>query len=140
VECYQGLVEAAYAAVAPAPGARELLAAAKARGWIVAVVTSNAGARVRRWLERTELAGLVAFVVAGEDTARGKPHPDPYLAALARSACAAERSLAVEDSPQGVAAALAAGLPTYAYQPVADAAIAWPSGVLTLSRLDDLKL
>jgi HAD superfamily hydrolase (TIGR01509 family) len=96
---YQDLLEKVYATVPPRAGARDLLAAAKARGWTTGVVTSNGEARTRDWLARAHLADLIDVVVGGDAVQRGKPAPDPYLAALKRAKCAAENALAVEDSP-----------------------------------------
>ncbi len=50
------------------------------------------------------------FVLTREAYRRSKPHPDPYLAALARFGIPPEPVLAVEDSERGLHAALAAGL------------------------------
>jgi beta-phosphoglucomutase-like phosphatase (HAD superfamily) len=48
-------------------------------------------------------------VVVGDDVANGKPHPEPYLLAARRLGVDPARCLAIEDSPTGVASALAAG-------------------------------
>lgn len=48
-------------------------------------------------------------VVAGGEAERGKPHPDPYLLAADRIAIDPRNALALEDSPTGVRAAIAAG-------------------------------
>ena len=53
---------------------------------------------------------LVDFVLTREAYKRSKPHPDPYLAALARFRIGADAALAVEDSERGLRAAVAAGL------------------------------
>lgn len=135
---YQSVVDSAYADVSPTSGAGEMLAAAAASGWVVGIVTSNAGRRTWLWLDRTGLAPLVDFVIAGEDVRRGKPHPEPYLLALSHSGCRAEQAIAVEDSPQGVAAALAAGLTAYAFQPASRPALSWPEGARPLARLQEL--
>jgi HAD superfamily hydrolase (TIGR01509 family) len=50
------------------------------------------------------------FVLTLEDYARSKPHPDPYLAGLARFGAQGTDALAIEDSARGLAAARAAGL------------------------------
>ena len=50
------------------------------------------------------------FVLTIEDYARVKPHPDPYLAGLARFGAATSDALALEDSVRGLASARAAGL------------------------------
>jgi HAD superfamily hydrolase (TIGR01509 family) len=58
---------------------------------------------------------LFAAVVGADDVARSKPHPEPYLSAMARLESRApglrpEECLVFEDSMPGVAAALAAGM------------------------------
>jgi beta-phosphoglucomutase-like phosphatase (HAD superfamily) len=52
-----------------------------------------------------------AAVVTRADVARGKPHPDLYLEAARRLGTAPSDCLALEDSPTGARAALAAGMP-----------------------------
>lgn len=50
------------------------------------------------------------FVLTRESFARGKPHPDGYLAALHRFGATPDEAVVVEDSKQGLDAARAAGL------------------------------
>ena len=50
------------------------------------------------------------FVLTRETYQRSKPHPDPYLAALARYGIGPSNALAIEDSQRGLRAAVAAGL------------------------------
>jgi len=45
-----------------------------------------------------------------KDCAHFKLHPEPYLKALELGGCSAEECLVVEDSPRGLAAAVAAGI------------------------------
>jgi beta-phosphoglucomutase-like phosphatase (HAD superfamily) len=54
-------------------------------------------------------ADRFAVTVAEEDTDLTKPHPDPYLAAMARLGVTADCCVAIEDSPTGVASAQSAG-------------------------------
>jgi HAD superfamily hydrolase (TIGR01509 family) len=136
---YQTLVDEVYATVPPSAGARELLAAAKARGWTVGVVTSNGEARTRAWLGRARLDDLIDIVVDGDSIQRGKPAPDPYLAALARARCKADAALAVEDSPQGAKAACAAGIPTLALVRNSSSIADWPEGVAFVHSLADVR-
>jgi pyrophosphatase PpaX len=49
-------------------------------------------------------------VVAADDVARHKPHPDPLLLALERLGARPEEAAYVGDSPYDVAAAKAAGV------------------------------
>jgi beta-phosphoglucomutase-like phosphatase (HAD superfamily) len=47
--------------------------------------------------------------VTGEDTTRHKPDPAPYIEARSRLAVAPAEALVIEDSPNGVRSARAAG-------------------------------
>jgi beta-phosphoglucomutase-like phosphatase (HAD superfamily) len=48
-------------------------------------------------------------IVTGDMLERGKPHPDPYLAAAAALGVSARECLAIEDSPTGATSAESAG-------------------------------
>ncbi|MGV9381172.1 HAD family hydrolase [Nonomuraea sp. NPDC003707] len=89
------------------PGASELLAELAATAIPTALVSASPRTIVELvlpWLGHT-----FDLVIANEDTARGKPYPDPYLEAARRLGTTPSRCVAVEDSPTGVAAATAAG-------------------------------
>ena len=53
---------------------------------------------------------MVDFAFSGEDCAAHKPAPDIYLKALKALGLTADKAIAVEDSPTGIASAKAAGL------------------------------
>jgi HAD superfamily hydrolase (TIGR01509 family) len=108
--------------VPPIPGALGFVSAARAAGLGTAVVTNAPGANARQMLDTTGLTPLMNTVVLAEEVARGKPHPDPYLAGLDRLSLRAHEALAFEDSPTGIAAAVAAGLFTIALTTSLDAA------------------
>jgi beta-phosphoglucomutase-like phosphatase (HAD superfamily) len=57
-------------------------------------------------------AGVFGAVVAGDDVTFGKPHPESYLLAAAQLGVDVRRCVAIEDSPPGIASALAAGART----------------------------
>jgi beta-phosphoglucomutase-like phosphatase (HAD superfamily) len=82
--------------------------------------------------------GLDAFfgerLVIGAECARAKPHPEPYLEGLRRLGVAAEQSLAFEDSPSGMAAAVAAGLATFGVQTTQAEDILLASGAAAVVR------
>jgi len=124
VQRYQNLIAAAEPAVAPMAGAAELLTEARARGWTIAVVTSRPAASAAAWLARQGLADRIATVVGGDQVARGKPDPEPYLVALSRTGAEAGASLAVEDSPSGALAAAEAGVTVYLLAPAAPVELA----------------
>lgn len=57
-------------------------------------------------------ANTFAAVVCGDEVVHGKPDPEPYLRAAAALGVDVTRCVAVEDSPAGVASALASGART----------------------------
>jgi beta-phosphoglucomutase-like phosphatase (HAD superfamily) len=77
-----------------------------------AVATSSGHGAVERQLGPAGLIPRFQAIVAAGDYARGKPHPDPFLAAAARLDVDPTDCLALEDSHNGVRAAHAAGMMT----------------------------
>jgi HAD superfamily hydrolase (TIGR01509 family) len=96
------------------PGVRELLRQCRARGVALAIATTtsrtNVGALLGAQLGR-DWADWFRAVVCGEDVERKKPDPAVYVEALRRLHVEARAALAIEDSPAGVSAARAAGVP-----------------------------
>ncbi len=90
-------------------GAADTLATL-AGGYHIGVVTSSKRRHFDVIHERSGLSEYFAFVLTREDYVRSKPHPDPYERALEASGSAPEQCVAVEDSPRGVRAAVAAGI------------------------------
>jgi HAD superfamily hydrolase (TIGR01509 family) len=90
------------------PGALELLRAVKRAGLPTALVTSTG----RRLVEvALETLGRDNFdvVVCGDEVVMPKPAPEPYRTAARLLGVAIEDCVAIEDSPTGVASALASG-------------------------------
>ena len=92
------------------PGAEELIDATRAAGLKTALVTNSPRQLVEVALG---LLGSHRFdtTVCGDDVQHGKPHPEPYLTAIGALGLSAADCLAVEDSPSGTQAAVAAGIP-----------------------------
>jgi HAD superfamily hydrolase (TIGR01509 family) len=135
---YNLLIDAAFLGVPLAPDTTATLEAAFRHGWKVGVVTSNAAARSRVWLARHRLTAFIDTVVGGDEVCLGKPQPEPYRVALARSGCTRETSIAVEDSLLGAKSALAAGLRTFGYAPQGRAPIEWPDSVRLIGAFTEL--
>lgn len=117
------------------PGARELLADVRGHGLPTALVSASWSRLIEAVADHmTEDLGGDAFdvVVAGDDVANSKPHPEPYLTAARRLAARPEDCLVIEDSPTGVAAGAAAGCRVVAVPHLA--AIAVP-GVVVIDSL-----
>jgi beta-phosphoglucomutase-like phosphatase (HAD superfamily) len=138
IQLYDKLADAAFHDVAPAPGAAATLEAAFAQGFKVGIVTSTGAARSRRWLAAAGLARFVDVVIGGDEVCLGKPDAEPYLVALARSGCAREASIAVENSAQGAKSALAARLRVFGFAPEGRALVEWPEPVRLIGALDEL--
>ncbi len=96
--------------VAPMSGVTETLRQLHGRVGM-AVVTSSHRDHFEIIHRHTGLLEYFDFVLTREDYTHSKPHPEPYLMALARGARPAHRCLVVEDSARGLNAAVAAGLP-----------------------------
>jgi HAD superfamily hydrolase (TIGR01509 family) len=98
--------------VATLPGALALVAEVAAAGVPYALVTSSE--RVIMEAVMRQLGVTFPVTVCGEDVAATKPDPAPYLLAAARLGADPRYCAALEDSPNGVAAAEAAGCLTVA--------------------------
>lgn len=109
------------------PGAARLLSALAAEGVPYALVTS---ATVELAAARMAAAGLPLppVVIAAADVARSKPHPEGFLAAAAALGVDAADCVVVEDSANGIAAGLAAGMRVIGVGP--HAAVAGPTWTL----------
>ena len=75
------------------------------------VVTSARRVHFETAHASTGLRQYLDFVLTREDYQQTKPHPEPYLTAMARHDLRPEDCIVVEDSERGLAAATAAGLP-----------------------------
>ncbi|MEV4726979.1 HAD family hydrolase [Micromonospora humida] len=90
------------------PGALALLRAVRAAGIPTALVTSSGRPLVEVALDTLGRDSFDA-VVCGDEVDSAKPHPEPYLTAARLLDVPIGRCVAIEDSPTGVASALAAG-------------------------------
>ena len=96
------------------PGVQELLEIATTNGVGLAVASSSPVEWVMPHLERLELAAYFGAILTRTDVdcdpRRTKPAPDIYVLALDALGVDPTHSIAIEDSPNGVIAAKAAGL------------------------------
>lgn len=110
-ELHELVMAEVVAGVPPREGALELVDALRAEGVPLAVASNSRREFVEHVLAGAGLLnGRFDAVVTADDVAEPKPAPDLYLAACAALGAAPGRSAALEDSPVGVASALAAGL------------------------------
>ncbi|MDR2637802.1 MAG: phosphoglycolate phosphatase [Zoogloeaceae bacterium] len=96
-------------AATPYPQVRQGLAALRALGLPLAVVTNKHLAFATPVLARTGLAEFFAFTVGGDSTPHKKPHPEPLLHACRLLEVAPQENLHIGDSIHDARAARAAG-------------------------------
>lgn len=92
----------------------------KARGYRLGLASNSIRPSVELMMQKSSLAGYLDVMLSNEDVERPKPHPDIYLTAAARLGVAPERCLVVEDNPNGIRSAEAAGCPVLVVQSVFD--------------------
>lgn len=97
-----------------APNALDAVVALRAHGCRLWLVTSAQQVYAQSVLNRTELETFFDGMTAGVHPS--KPDPASYLVAIASAGADATRSAAIEDSHNGVQAAVAAGLYTIGYK------------------------
>ena len=92
------------------PGATELLAHLGCREVPLAVATSTNSNVAQRKLKGAGILQHFRLVVGGEQVAHGKPYPEIYTRAALDLGVEPQACIAVEDSENGVRAAVAAGM------------------------------
>lgn len=95
------------------PGVRRLITEAQDAGWLIAVASTSAEPSVRAILEQAiglDRADRVDALLAGDVVAHKKPAPDIYLLAIERLGISPSEALVIEDSRNGLLAAVGAGL------------------------------
>ena len=122
------------------PGVRERLVDARAAGWKTSVASSSPAAWVRPWLDSHGLTPLLDAVCSRDDVARVKPAPDLFLLAAERMTVPPAACLVVEDSPNGVRAAHAAGMQVVVVPNDLTMSLELPEPHLRLTSLADLRI
>lgn len=117
--------------------------------WTLAIASGAFRDEIEPILERANVRQLFSAVVGAEDVRAGKPAPDPFLRALAAirggngTPIAAAECVVIEDSPNGIIAARAAGMHCVAVTTHHErAALAGADAVIehvSLLRVEDLK-
>jgi HAD superfamily hydrolase (TIGR01509 family) len=98
----------------PLPGVEALIRAARMAQCKLGVASSSKSVWVRGHLERMNLLDQFDAIKTADDVAKVKPAPDLYIACSEALGVAISETVALEDSPNGIKAAKAAGLYTIA--------------------------
>ena len=107
-ECYMDIVGAE--GLRLCPGVPQLLSLLTASQIPFTLASSGPRRKVLFSLQSAGLASAFPHFLCGDDVARAKPAPDLYLAAAALVGADPTECLAIEDAPNGVRSACAAGM------------------------------
>ena len=91
------------------PTAVEALTLLKENGVRLGVATATRLDRTEEYLDRAGLRGFFDELISARSVAQGKPAPDVYLYACEMLGIRPEEAFAVEDAPNGIRSAAAAG-------------------------------
>lgn len=92
------------------PGVHRILDWLKETGYAVGLASSTKSASVYSHLEQSGLSDFFSTVVTGDMVEHSKPLPDIYLMACGRLHVDPALAYAIEDSPNGIRSAHAAGM------------------------------
>lgn len=95
--------------IEPKPGAEALLRYLKENGFKTALATATPPDRARRYLDMVGLLGYFDEICSARMVKIGKPAPDIYLFAAEKLGLNPSECVALEDSPNGIRSAHAAG-------------------------------
>ena len=90
-------------------GVKELLDELRSRKITIAIATATDVERTKRYLEMVGIADYFDKICSAANVKEGKPSPDVYLEACSQLNLAPEDCFAVEDAPNGIKSAAAAG-------------------------------
>jgi len=90
-------------------GSRGFVKKYKTQGFKLALVTGTSRHEAKKLLPH-ELWDCFDVTVCGSDVQNGKPHPEPYLKALAKLNIKPKEAIVFENAPFGIRSAKAAGL------------------------------
>lgn len=137
--CQQKLAELV-STLAPLPGVLNWIDAASQLGIRLSIASASPRAKVVAHLERLDMLKHFDHVVTANDVSVLKPNPEVYQVALKKMGVKAHEAIAIEDSPTGATAALAAELRCVIVPSRATANMIFPKGFRTLSNLEEQSL
>ena len=91
------------------PNAFETIEKLRDRGYTTALVTACARKNMEKSID-AEHQKLFEFIISGDEVARSKPNPDPYLIAQKTLGLEVSECVAVENAPLGVESVKNAGM------------------------------
>lgn len=107
---YASVIEHVLSEGEPMPGVLNALRVVREKGLLCGIASSSSEILIRAVIQRLGIAEYIQMICSADDEAEGKPHPAVYLTAARRLGVAPEQCVALEDSPNGVLSAKAAGM------------------------------
>lgn len=92
------------------PGVREILTFLKEGGYHIGLASSTSRPAVENHRERAGIRDYFQSLTTGDMVLHSKPFPDIYLMACGSMGADPARTVAVEDSPNGIRSAYSAGM------------------------------
>lgn len=96
-------------------GIKELLSELKQNKILLAVASSSARSFIESILKTIGIREYFKIILSGEEVQRGKPNPDIFLKTAEMLEVSPQECIVIEDSTNGVKAALAAGMKCIGY-------------------------
>ncbi|CAO2837941.1 unnamed protein product [Amaranthus hypochondriacus] len=97
--------------IKPLNGLNKLVKWIKDRGLKRAAVTNAPRANAELMISMLGLTDFFQAIIIGSECEHAKPHPEPYLKGLEAIGASKEHTFIFEDSPSGIRAGVAAGMP-----------------------------
>lgn len=126
--------------LAPMPGALSLLDQLDEMNLSYAVATSSSREYATELLQRYGLLDRFQFLLGGNDVSKGKPDAEIYLTAAEKIGYAPRELLVFEDSGNGCAAAVAAGMNVVAVPNTHNAGQTYEGAYLIAETLNDPRI
>lgn len=92
------------------PGVPEILEWLKGSGYRVGLASSTRSESVLSHIKQADMEDYFSVVITGDMIEHSKPQPDIYLLACERLGVEPDQAYAIEDSPNGIRSAHAAGM------------------------------
>ncbi len=124
----------------PIPGSVELIKSLKDKGFLIAIASSTTKKIIEIIIDKLQISHLFDQITGGDQIIRGKPAPDIFLKTAADLGLYHRNCLVIEDSANGVQAAIAAGMKCIGFSNPNSGIQDITAANLIISDLSDLEL
>lgn len=98
----------------PMPGLQKSLKLFKSNNFLIALTSSGTKEYIDIILDKFNIRDYFDAIISGDDVAKGKPDPEPYLVTCQKLNLNPTECLVLEDAANGIASAKAAGCHCFA--------------------------